>query len=131
MSSFTIEGNIVLPEEDRIIIGKVVVEGGKVISIIETPVISERYIMPGLIDAHVHIESSMLVPSEFARAAVVHGTTATVSDPHEIANVLGMDGVDFMINNAAQTPLNSSLGRPLVCRQLRWRPPGLFSMINR
>ena len=57
------------------------------------------YILPGFIDAHIHIESSMLVPAEFARLAVVHGTVATVSDPHEIANVCGLEGVDFMINN--------------------------------
>ncbi|MEM8895570.1 MAG: amidohydrolase family protein, partial [Bacteroidota bacterium] len=59
----------------------------------------ENYIMPGLIDAHVHIESSMLVPSEFARWAVVHGTVGTVSDPHEIANVLGIEGVRYMIKD--------------------------------
>src|ERR1044071_4819208 len=56
---------------------------------------SPHYILPGFIDSHVHIESSMLVPSEFARLAVVHGTVATVSDPHEIANVCGMEGVEF------------------------------------
>ena len=55
-------------------------------------IVPEQFICPGFIDAHVHIESSMLVPSEFARLAVVHGTVATVSDPHEIANVLGIDG---------------------------------------
>ena len=62
------------------------------------------YLLPGFIDAHVHIESSMLVPSEFARAAVVHGTVATVSDPHEIGNVLGVAGVRYMLENAAQVP---------------------------
>ena len=70
------------------------------------------YILPGLIDAHVHIESSMLIPSEFARLAVVHGTTATVSDPHEIANVLGLDGVDFMVSNGADTPFRFHFGAP-------------------
>ena len=64
----------------------------------------EQFICPGFIDAHVHIESSMLLPSEFARLAVVHGTVATVSDPHEIANVLGMTGVEFMIENGLQSP---------------------------
>ena len=53
------------------------------------------YIIPGFIDAHVHIESSMLLPSEFARLAVVHGTVATISDPHEIANVCGLQGVNL------------------------------------
>ena len=55
------------------------------------------FLMPGFIDAHVHVESSMLVPSEFARLAVTHGTVATISDPHEIANVCGMAGVEYMI----------------------------------
>ena len=61
-------------------------------------------LMPGFIDAHVHVESSMLVPSEFARLAVVHGTVGTVSDPHEIANVCGIAGVDFMIENGKKVP---------------------------
>lgn len=72
----------------------------------------EYFICPGFIDAHVHIESSMLVPSEFARLAVVHGTVATISDPHEIANVLGMAGVDFMIENGHQTPFYFYFGAP-------------------
>ncbi len=71
-----------------------------------------QYICPGFIDAHVHIESSMLVPSEFARLAVVHGTVATVSDPHEIANVLGMAGVEFMVENGSQTPFYFYFGAP-------------------
>lgn len=72
----------------------------------------ECYLMPGFIDAHVHIESSMLVPSEFARLAVVQGTVATVSDPHEIANVLGTAGVDFMLDNARQVPFKFFFGAP-------------------
>jgi adenine deaminase len=75
-------------------------------------IVPEQYICPGFIDAHVHIESSMLVPSEFARMAVVHGTVATVSDPHEIANVLGMAGVDFMIENGKKTPFHFYFGAP-------------------
>ncbi len=74
--------------------------------------VPDQYICPGFIDAHVHIESSMLVPSEFARLAVVHGTVATVSDPHEIANVLGMAGVDFMIENGKKTPFHFYFGAP-------------------
>ena len=70
------------------------------------------YALPGFIDSHVHIESSMLVPTEFARLAVVHGTVATVSDPHEIANVLGVAGVDFMIANGHQVPLKFFFGAP-------------------
>ena len=62
------------------------------------------YLLPGFIDAHVHIESSMLIPSEFARLAVTHGTVATISDPHEIANVCGMNGVYFIIRNGRSVP---------------------------
>lgn len=78
----------------------------------EQPEPSLPYILPGFIDAHVHIESSMLVPSEFARLATVHGTVATVSDPHEIANVLGIKGVDYMIENGKQVPFKFFFGAP-------------------
>src|SRR5450432_2541570 len=74
--------------------------------------VPDQYICPGFIDAHVHIESSMLVPSEFARLAVVHGTVATISDPHEIANVLGIAGVEFMIENGKHTPFHFYFGAP-------------------
>ena len=70
------------------------------------------YLLPGFVDAHVHVESSMLVPSEFARAAVLHGTVATVSDPHEIANVLGVPGVEYMLQNAAHVPFKFAFGAP-------------------
>jgi adenine deaminase len=74
--------------------------------------VPQQYLSPGFIDAHVHIESSMLVPAEFARLAVVHGTVATVSDPHEIANVCGMKGVEFMIRNGLQVPFHFFFGAP-------------------
>lgn len=83
---------------------------GKLEKIEEDP--SLPYLMPGFIDAHVHVESSMLVPSEFARLAVVHGTIATVSDPHEIANVCGMEGVEYMIENGKQVPFKFYFGAP-------------------
>ena len=70
------------------------------------------YVLPGFVDAHVHIESSMLTPSQFARLAVVHGTVATVSDPHEIANVLGMSGVEYMISDGKRTPFKFCFGAP-------------------
>jgi adenine deaminase len=70
------------------------------------------YLLPGFVDAHVHIESSMLPPSEFARMAVVHGTVATVSDPHEIANVLGNEGVAYMLDDAKRVPLKYCFGAP-------------------
>ena len=69
-------------------------------------------LIPGFIDAHVHIESSLLPPAEFARLAVRHGTVASVSDPHEIANVQGLDGVRWMLANAAQTPFHVLFGAP-------------------
>lgn len=72
----------------------------------------DSYILPGFIDAHVHVESSMLVPSEFARLAVRSGTIGTVSDPHEIANVLGTEGVEYMIENGKQVPFYFNFGAP-------------------
>ena len=70
------------------------------------------YLLPGFVDAHVHIESSMLPPAEFARLAVVHGTVATVSDPHEIANVLGVEGVHYMLDEARKVPFKFCIGAP-------------------
>ena len=75
-------------------------------------VASEQFIIPGFVDAHVHVESSMLIPSEFARLAVLHGTVATISDPHEIGNVLGKQGVRFMIDNGKETPFKFYFGAP-------------------
>lgn len=94
----------------RIFPGSIEVSEGKIMAISEGPVDEEVYILPGLIDAHIHIESSMLIPSEFARLAVVHGTVATVSDPHEIANVLGIDGIRFMIANGKRVPFKFCFG---------------------
>jgi len=90
----------------------VTISEGKIVSIERIDTAPQHYIMPGFVDAHIHIESSMLIPSQFARLAVMHGTVATVSDPHEIANVLGMPGVDFMIKDAAKTPLKFFFGAP-------------------
>ena len=92
------------------------IENGRIVSIEDCPEAEKNthlpYILPGFIDAHVHIESSMLVPAGFARLAVVHGTVATVSDPHEIANVCGMEGVEFMIRNGRQVPFRFYFGAP-------------------
>ncbi|PZP51679.1 MAG: adenine deaminase [Pseudopedobacter saltans] len=86
---------------------------GKIVSIEKKDSVQkEQYILPGFIDAHVHIESSMLIPSEFARLAVTHGTVATVDDPHEIANVLGMEGVQYMIDNGKKVPFKFNFGAP-------------------
>ena len=111
-NSFTIGGQIVDLVNSRIFSGVVVVEGGKISKIEEQPVGNTQYIMPGVVDAHVHIESSMLVPSEFARLATCHGTVATVSDPHEIANVLGKEGIQYMIDNGKKVPFKFFFGAP-------------------
>ena len=111
-NSFTIGGQIVDLVNSRIFSGVVVVEDGKITKIEHQPVGNTQYIMPGFVDAHVHVESSMLVPSEFARLAVSHGTVATVSDPHEIANVLGKKGVQYMIDNGKKVPFKFFFGAP-------------------
>ncbi len=110
--NFSISGQIVDVISGTVYPGRVEVSGNRIREIVKTDTVETRFILPGLIDAHVHIESSMLLPSEFARLAVVHGTTATVSDPHEIANVLGMDGVRFMIQNGKKVNFRFYFGAP-------------------
>lgn len=114
MSTFPVTGNLVDVHQRRIYPAKIIVTGGRISSIEElnTPVEGSGYILPGFIDSHVHVESSMLVPSEFARLAVVHGTVATISDPHEIANVCGVEGVEYMIENGASVPFKFNFGAP-------------------
>ena len=90
----------------------ITIENGKIKSIEKTYEILDTYILPGFVDAHVHIESSMLVPTEFAKKAVIHGTVATVSDPHEIANVLGKEGVYYMVENGNKCPFKFNFGAP-------------------
>lgn len=108
----TISANIIDIPNRQIFFGEVTTENGKIKSIEKKEGKSDLYLMPGFVDAHVHIESSMLIPSEFARMAVTHGTVATVSDPHEIANVMGIEGVYFMIENGKQVPLKFNFGAP-------------------
>lgn len=114
MSNFRVEGNIVDIAQRNIFFGEVMVENGKIKSIIilSDALDNAHFILPGFIDSHVHIESSMLIPSEFARIAVVHGTVATISDPHEIANVCGMEGVEFMLSNGKTVPFKFNFGAP-------------------
>src|SRR6476659_4905317 len=113
MFSFSISGNLVDVHQKKTYPAEIKVENGKIVSITENPKLqTSNYILPGFIDAHVHIESSMLVPSEFAKLAVVHGTVATVSDPHEIANVCGMKGVEYMIENGKTVPFKFNFGAP-------------------
>ena len=107
-----IQGQIVDIQNRRIYAGEITVANGKIISIIEKNHNVQHYIIPGFIDSHIHIESSMLVPSEFAKIAVLHGTVATISDPHEIANVLGTAGVYYMIENGKKVPLKFHFGAP-------------------
>lgn len=96
----------------RIYPASITVKDGIIVTIEESNDVADQYILPGFVDAHVHIESSMLVPTAFARMAVVHGTVATVSDPHEIANVCGVAGVQYMIDNSKQTPFKIFFGAP-------------------
>jgi adenine deaminase len=111
--TFSISGNLVDIWQKKIYPATIEVVNGKIHSILPiTESIIGNYILPGFIDSHVHIESSMLIPSEFARLAVVHGTVSTVSDPHEIANVCGLEGVEFMINNGKKVPFKFNFGAP-------------------
>lgn len=106
-------GKIVDLHHRRIYPGFIEVKDGKIATVREDrSVTEESYLCPGFVDAHVHIESSMLTPPEFARIAVIHGTVATVSDPHEIANVLGTEGVRYMQRLAAETPCKIHFGIP-------------------
>jgi adenine deaminase len=113
--SKNIRGNVVDVFQQRIYPAEIIIENGKISSIKELTTSQSpltTFILPGFIDAHVHIESSMLVPSAFARLAVVHGTVATVSDPHEIANVCGLPGVEYMIENGNKVPFKFNFGAP-------------------
>ncbi|WP_223552026.1 adenine deaminase [Aestuariivivens sp. NBU2969] len=107
-----LQGNIVDIPNRRIFRGEINIKAGKIENIEEKDHDVAHYILPGFVDAHIHIESSMLVPSEFSRIAVRHGTVATVSDPHEIANVLGIKGVEFMVENGKQVPFKFNFGAP-------------------
>src|SRR5579862_1340746 len=111
----TIQGNLVDVIRRQTYPASLTIEGEKIISVEplgEAGLARVPYILPGFIDAHVHIESSMLTPAEFARLAVVHGTVATVSDPHEIANVCGLKGVEFMITDGRRVPFKFNFGAP-------------------
>src|SRR5438128_1616117 len=101
-----LSANILNLFDQTIFYGTISVENGRIAQIdrlgSERP--GEPYILPGFVDAHVHVESSLLTPPQFARLAVVHGTVATVSDPHEIGNVLGVAGVNYMVEEARRVP---------------------------
>lgn len=109
-----LSGNIINVFEKKIEYGTIEIEDGLIqkITFLSPASSLHSYILPGFVDAHVHVESSMLTPIQFARLAVVHGTVATVSDPHEIGNVLGKAGVEYMIKNGRETPFKFCFGAP-------------------
>ncbi len=108
----SISGNIVDVVSKTIIKGIVKFENEKIVEIIKSDDVDDQYIIPGFVDAHIHIESSMMLPAEFARYSVIHGTVACVCDPHEVANVCGIEGVDYMIENAHHSPMKFYFGAP-------------------
>lgn len=113
-AEFSLKSNVVDLFARKVFAAEVRVADGKIAAIEPLPEgeTVEGFLTPGYVDAHVHVESSMLVPTEFARAAVVHGTVASVSDPHEIGNVLGVEGVRYMLENGDQSPFKFCFGAP-------------------
>ncbi len=107
-----IEANYVDIVNRKIFAAAISIVEGKIESITPIEKACKNFILPGFIDAHIHIESSMLVPSQFAKIAVQHGTVGTISDPHEIANVCGVEGVQYMLRNAKQVPFYFCFGAP-------------------
>lgn len=123
--SFDISGQFVDLFQRRVFPASVTVRNGQIAGIQPIAGAPPVFIMPGFVDAHVHIESSMLTPAQFARLAVTHGTVGTVSDPHEIGNVLGVAGVRYMVENGRKVPFRFCFGALLACRPriLRRREP--------
>ena len=111
-SVFQVSGQIVDVVNSRIFKGTVFVDNGKIVNVIEEENDNDQLIMPGFVDSHIHIESSLLVPTEFARLAVTHGTVATVSDPQEIANVRGIECVKYMVATGKLSPMKCYFGAP-------------------
>lgn len=111
-NSFIIQGKLVDVVSKRIFNAEIEVNNGIVVKVNESDKEFDKYILPGLVDSHVHVESSMLIPTGFARAAVKSGTVASVSDPHEIANVMGVPGVKYMIENGKKSPFKFHFGAP-------------------
>jgi len=107
-----VEGNIIDIYRRRIFPGQIIIKGDHIKEIREISKVPANFILPGLIDSHIHIESSMTTPGSFAKAAVSRGTTGVVSDPHEIANVLGIEGVKYMIRDSKKVPLKFWFGAP-------------------
>lgn len=112
LPSFKLSAQLVDIAQEKIYPADIVVKNGIITSIKNSTKNPNQFILPGFVDAHVHVESSMLTPCQFARLAVTHGTVATVSDPHEIGNVLGVAGVEYMIENGNQVPFKFYFGAP-------------------
>lgn len=110
--AFTFKSNLIDIVAKETYPAEIIIKDNRISSIQRISEKLNTYVLPGFIDSHVHIESSMLVPSEFARIAVKHGTVGTISDPHEIANVLGISGVEYMIDNAKKVPFHFYFGAP-------------------
>jgi adenine deaminase len=108
----TIAGHIVDVVARQIKKGILYIDGGKIVNFETSETVPDHYIIPGFVDAHIHIESSMMLPSEFARYSLPYGTVACVCDPHEIANVCGIPGVNYMIENGKKVPLKYYFGAP-------------------
>ena len=110
-----IEGNIVDVVARNITPGRVIVSEGRILAVETDPTMSGKgmpYVMPGFVDSHIHIESTLMVPENYARLAVANGVVAAVCDPHEIANVLGMDGIGYMIGNGKRVRFNFAYMAP-------------------
>ncbi len=112
MNSHILKGNVVDVVAQTITAAELHITNGSITAITPINEVCVNYIIPGFIDAHIHIESSMLVPSEFAKLALPHGTIGTISDPHEIANVCGIEGVRYMIDNGNKVPFYFYFGAP-------------------
>ncbi len=114
LKNFTLEANIIDLIDRKLGFGSVQVKDGFIYKVEMTGPVKENtpYLMPGFVDAHIHIESSMLTPPAFARLAVRHGTVATVSDPHEIANVCGIEGVRYMADLGRKSGFKFFFGAP-------------------
>lgn len=125
-----IQGQIVDVVSRTIFSGEICIDQGKIVEINKVDHGVKDFIIPGFVDAHVHVESSMLIPSEFARLAVCHGTVATISDPHEIGNVLGKEGVRFMIDNGLKTPFKFYFGAPSCVPATQFETAGSTITVN-
>ena len=112
MNSHCVTGVIIDPIKRETYGAEIRIANGRIQKITPNSAITAPYIIPGLVDSHVHIESSMLTPANFARAAAKHGTVAAVCDPHEVANVAGVDGLKFMLADAKNASIKLMFGAP-------------------